>query len=122
MQYRSWGFESSQMAVSFFFFFFLASVLIIISLFIVYFLKERYSRNWPFTAAQTVFWKELQVAEIEEYRVMFRSRGAAVGLFGLLVNKNIPMLWAVSTKTDNTPCGLDVPSFLLSLQTPPVML
>lgn len=62
------------------FWFFSAFVLIIISLFIVYFLKERYSRNWPFTVARTVYWQELQVAGTEEYRVMFRSRGAAVGL------------------------------------------
>lgn len=38
-----------------------------------------------------------------------------------VVNKNVPMLQAVSTKADNTPCGLGVLSFLLSLQTPPVM-
>ena len=39
-----------------------------------------------------------------------------------VVNKTTAMLRAVSAKTDNTPCGPGVLPFLLSLQTPPVML
>lgn len=95
----------------------------------MYFLKERYSRNWPFTVARTVLARaaggrnrSTGLCSDQEVQLLDCCANLCSVLLGRVVNKNVPMLWVVSTKTDNIPCGFDVLSFLLSLQTPPVTL